>query len=67
LKIKLDLRHVSGDYFMAYLDSTLAPGLVFKEAAPAEFVVSSDGVSKSFGIAAEPGMGPEARIQFARI
>jgi hypothetical protein len=67
LKVKLDLEHVSGDYFMAYIDSTLAPGLAFQEAAPAEFVVGSDGVSKSFGIAAQPEMRIGARIQFTRI
>jgi hypothetical protein len=67
LKVKLDLEHVSGDYFMAYIDSTLAPGLVFQEAAPAGFVVGSDGVSKSFGIATQPEMRIGARIQFTRI
>ena len=67
LKVKLDLEHVSGDYFMAYIDSTLAPGLVFKEATPAEFVVGGDGVSKSFGIAPQPEMAEVARIHFTRI
>jgi hypothetical protein len=67
LKVKLDLEHVSGDYFMAYIDSTLAPGLVFKEAVPAEFVVGSNGVSKSFGIATQPEMAEVARIHFTRI
>ncbi len=52
---------------MAYIDSTTAPGLIFREAVAAEFVIGSDGVAKKFGLAAEPEMGSEGRIWFDRI
>jgi hypothetical protein len=52
---------------MAYMDSTTAPGLIFKEATPAEFKVGADGISQVFGINAEPEMGPKGRISFQRI
>jgi hypothetical protein len=67
LKLEANFEHISGDYFMAYADSTEAPGLMFKEAAPAEFKVTSDGISKYFGLAAEPEMGKDGRIWFERI
>jgi hypothetical protein len=67
LKLEFRLEHISGDYFMAYADSTEAPGSVFKAAAPAEFKVSSDGISKTLGLAAEPEMGPQGRIWFERV
>jgi hypothetical protein len=66
-KITIDYKHVSGDFFIGYVDSTTAPGLIFKNAAPAEFVVGSDGIVKKFGIGAEPSMGPEGRIWFDRV
>lgn len=66
-KIGIDLEHVSGDHFLAHVDSLAAPGLIFKEAAPAEFKVGADGVASSFGILAEPEMGPLSRIWFHRI
>lgn len=66
-KIGLDLEHISGDHFMAYADSLTAPGLVFREAVPAEFKVGGDGVSSSFGIMVEPRMGMDSRIWFDRI
>jgi hypothetical protein len=66
-KVEVDLKHVSGDHFMAYVDSLTAPGLVFKEAVPAEFKVGGDGISNSFGILAEIEMGPDSRIWFDRI
>lgn len=66
-KIGVDLEHVSGDHFMAYVDSLTAPGLVFREAVPAEFKVGADGVSNSFGILAAYEMGPNSRIWFDRI
>lgn len=67
--LKLDFRfeHISGDYFMTYADSPEAPGIEFKVAAPAEFKVGPDGVSKAFGLAAEPEMGPQGRIWFERV
>jgi hypothetical protein len=33
----------------------------------AEFKVSSDGISRSFGLAAEPAIGKDGRIWFERI
>ena len=67
LKLKFKLEHISGDYFMAYGDSPEAPGTEFKVAAAAEFKVNSEGISKSFGLAAEPQMGPHGRIWFERV
>ncbi len=66
-RVAIDLEHVSGDHFMAYVDSTTAPGLISKEAVPAEFKVGSDGIAKDFGIVAEPEMGFEKRIWFDRL
>jgi hypothetical protein len=65
--VGVDLEHISGDHFMAYVDSLTAPGLIFKEAVPAEFKVGGDGISNSFGIMAEVGMGPDSRIWFDRV
>jgi hypothetical protein len=67
LKVELTLEHISGDYFMAYADSTEAPGLPFKVAAPAEFEISPEGISKTLGLAAEPEMGKDGRIWFERL
>ncbi|KAE9377060.1 putative penicillin-binding protein [Stipitochalara longipes BDJ] len=67
LKLEFNLDHISGDYFIAYADSTEAPGTAFRAAVPAEFKVSADGISKAFGLAAEPEMGPNGRIWFERI
>jgi hypothetical protein len=65
-KIAVDLEHISGDHFMFYADSLTAPGLIFKDAGPAEFKVGGDGISKAFGMLAEPSMGLE-KIWFDRI
>jgi len=59
--------HVSGDYFVAYVDSDKAPGAIFKEAIPAEFTVGIDGATQALGMATEPEMGPEGRIWFERV
>lgn len=66
-KIKITLDHISGDFFMAYIDSATAPGLVFKKAVPAEFKIGADGISKSFGILLEEAMGSEKKIWFNRM
>jgi len=66
-KLDVKFEHVSGDYFMAYADSTESPGQVFKTASPAEFKVASDGIAKYFGLAAEPEMGVDGRIWFERV
>jgi hypothetical protein len=66
-KIALELEHVSGDYFMANVDSTTAPGLVFKTATAAEFHIGANGIPKTFGLAAEREMGVSGRIFFERI
>lgn len=52
---------------MAYIDSATAPGLIFRKAVAAEFLVGVDGIARKFGIAAEPEMGVEARIWFERV
>lgn len=52
---------------MALVDSTVAPGFVFKQAAAAEFRVGSDGVARSLGMAVEPEMGVEGRVWFERV
>lgn len=62
-----DLEHVTGEHFLAHIDSATAPGLVFKQATAAEFVLGSDGVVRRFGIAGESEMGREARIWFDRL
>lgn len=56
--------HISGDYFVGYIDSDKAPGAIFKGAVPAEFTVGSDGKTKALGMGTEPEMGPEGRIWF---
>ena len=66
-KMCIDLEHVSGDRFMAYIDSSTAPGIIFKQAVPAEFIVGADGASSSFGVLAEKEMGPNSRIWFNRL
>ncbi|KAG9236943.1 putative penicillin-binding protein [Amylocarpus encephaloides] len=65
--IILELSHISGNYFMAYADSTTAPGMVFKQALPAEFAVGVDGVVGRVGVAFEPEMGREGRVWFERV
>ena len=52
---------------MVYADSTTAPGLVFKQALPAEFVVGVEGVVGRVGVAFEPEMGKEGRVWFERV
>lgn len=66
-KLAIDLKHVTGDYFMAYVDSTTAPGLIFKEKVAAEFKVGVDGKAERFGIAVEEEMGVDGRMWFERI
>lgn len=63
----LDLEHVTGEHFLARIDSATAPGLVLKEATAVEFVLGADGVVRRFGIAADSEMGREGRIWFDRI
>ena len=65
-KVNADLEHISGDYFMVYVDSMTAPGFIFRDPVPAEFKVGADGVSKAFGILAEIEMGLDSRIWFDR-
>jgi hypothetical protein len=52
---------------MAHIDSTIAPGPLFLTTNAAGFKIGTDGVSKIFGIAAEPEMRPSGRIYFDRI
>ncbi|KAF8867149.1 beta-lactamase/transpeptidase-like protein [Acephala macrosclerotiorum] len=65
--VHADLEHVTGDYFMAYMDSTSTPESVFQKAVAAEFVIGPDGVARKFGIAIETTMGTDGRIWFDRI
>jgi hypothetical protein len=58
---------MSGDFFMAHIDSTTAPGFAFQQATAAEFHVGANGIPKTFGLAAEPEMGLSGRIFFDRI
>lgn len=48
-KIGIDLEHVSGEYFLARIDSLEAPESVFKTALPAEFKIGADGKPYAFG------------------
>lgn len=65
--VHADLEHVTGDYFMAYIDSTSTPESVFQQAVAAEFVIGPDGVARKFGIAIEATMGITGRVWFERI
>lgn len=65
-KVELELEHVSGDFFIASLDSVAAPGHIFKERFPAEFVVGADGRPEKFGVRIEPSLGDE-KIWFERV
>ncbi|KAL2062947.1 hypothetical protein VTL71DRAFT_6019 [Oculimacula yallundae] len=66
-KVSFDFKHVSGDYFMGYMDSKTAPGLVFKQAMAAEFTVGSSGKADRLGMALEEEMGKDGRIWFERV
>lgn len=65
--IEMDLEHVSGEYFIAHLDSPDTPGLTFLYSVAAEFRVGSDGVVGSLGLAVEEEMGVQGRIWFERV
>jgi hypothetical protein len=58
---------MTGEHFLARVNSATAPGLVFQEATAAEFVVGAEGTVRRFGIAGESEMGREARIWFDRV
>jgi hypothetical protein len=64
-KIAGEIKHISGDFFMAYLDSTTAPKSEFMGALPAEFRVDENGVAKSFGVMLEGTM--KEKIWFERV
>lgn len=65
--VHVDLQHVTGDYFMAKMDSRTVPNSIYQNAVAAEFVIGPDGLARKFGIAEEPSMGPNARIWFDRV
>ncbi|KUJ20474.1 beta-lactamase/transpeptidase-like protein [Mollisia scopiformis] len=65
--VHMDLEQVTGDYFMAYMDSMTVPGSIYQNAVAAEFVIGPDGVARKFGIAEEPSMGPNGRVWFDRV
>jgi len=59
--------HVSGEYFIAKIDSLVSPGGTFMEAAPAGFKLGIDGKVSSVGIGLESQMGNKERICFQKI
>ena len=62
-----NLTHVSGEYFLIYVNSATAPSFLFKASRAAEFRIGSDGIPSALGIAAEEEMGTAGRIWFERI
>ncbi len=66
-KVVIELKHVSGDYFMAYVDSATAPGMIFKEKVAAGFQIGVEGKPEQFGIAVEEEMGVDGRMWFKRV
>ena len=66
-KQEIRLQHVSGDFFMAWADSTTAPGTpVLQKAMAAEFRIGPEGRPVAFGIGIEEAM-KEEKIWFMRI
>ncbi|KAH8808449.1 putative penicillin-binding protein [Xylogone sp. PMI_703] len=55
-QIALDFTHVSGDYFITYIDLIHGKGGIFKQATPAEFKLGEAGKPIALGIAFEPEM-----------
>ncbi len=67
-KVVLDFEHVSGEYWIVRVDSSVAPGnWDTKTAFAAEFRVGSDGVVGELGLAIEPAMGSGGRVCFRRL
>lgn len=64
--IYMDFEHVSGENFVAWVDSLNAPHGIFKNAFPAEFRLASDGTVAELGIRMEEAMREE-KIWFKRI
>jgi hypothetical protein len=65
-KIFMDLEHVSGEHFLAWTDSLMAPEGPFKTAIAAEFRLGVDGAVTEFGARMEEAMGEE-KIWFKKI
>jgi CubicO group peptidase (beta-lactamase class C family) len=65
-KMRVELEHVSGEYFIGWLDSLVAPGTVFKDAMSVEFRIGSDGSVAQLGARMEVEMGQEM-IWFTRV
>lgn len=65
-KVKVDLEHVSGEHFLAWVDSIVAPDSNSKSAGPAEFRLGKDGTVVEFGAQMEEMMGDE-KIWFKRV
>lgn len=65
--VHIELTHVTGEYFMAYMDSRTVPNSIYQNAVAAEFIIGPDGVARKFGIAEEPSMGPNGRVWFERV
>lgn len=65
-KIRIELEHVSGEYFLARMNSTVNPGgFVFKDAWPAEFKIGVSGTPVALGARLEKATGAE-KIWFRR-
>ncbi len=65
-KMVIDLEHVSGEHFIARMDSLTAPDGNFKTAFPTEFRLGVDGTVTDFGARMEEEMGEE-KIWFKRV
>ncbi|KAH8665971.1 beta-lactamase/transpeptidase-like protein [Tricladium varicosporioides] len=74
-KLQMNLVHVSGEFWLSYIDSTVAPGGIFKQVVPMEFRISSEGVVREVGMdwaGENGGVGPAGggdagRVWFTRI
>ena len=63
---KIELEHVSGEFWLGDMDSLLAPGSAFHRARfPVEFIVDSKGVAVMVGLRLESSMGDE-KLWFSR-
>lgn len=65
--LSLDLKHITGDFFVTYMDYAYGAGYSFKEVAPAEFRIGKTGKPISLGIGFEPKMGTDQLIWFDKV
>jgi hypothetical protein len=62
--VVIELEHVSGEYFVAWIN-LVVPGPMVRDAAPAVFEVGADGNVSRFGTNAEPALAE--KIWFKRM